>query len=78
VPWLVHDLQKLSLLKNSMKMGYLVVTLFYPEMQKHGDAIQVDTDTENKTFTISVSKGGCNNNSPDSDSNDIEIGNEEV
>ena len=43
-----------------------------------GEAIQVDTDTEDKTFAISVSEGGCNNNSLDSDSDEIEIGNEEV
>lgn len=43
-----------------------------------GEAIQVDTNTEDKTFTISVSEGKCNNNSLDSDSNKIEIGNEEV
>jgi hypothetical protein len=43
-----------------------------------GEVIQVDTDTEDKTFSVSVSKGGCNNNSSDSDSNGIEIGNKEV
>ena len=43
-----------------------------------GDAIQVDTDTKDKTFAISVSEGRCNNNSSDLDSNEIEIGNEEV
>jgi hypothetical protein len=43
-----------------------------------GDAIQVDTDTEDKTFAISVSEGGCDDDSPDSDSDGIEIKNEEV
>jgi hypothetical protein len=43
-----------------------------------GDAIQVDTDMEDKTFVISVSDGGCDDDSPDSDSDGIEIGNEEV
>jgi hypothetical protein len=43
-----------------------------------GDAIQVDTDTGDKTFAISVSEGGCDDDSPDSDSDGIEIGNEEV
>jgi hypothetical protein len=42
------------------------------------DAIQVDTDMEDKTFTFSVSKGGCNDDSLDLDSNGIEIGNNEV
>ena len=44
--------------------------------ESRGNAIE--TDTEDKTFVISVSKGGCNDSSLDSDSNDIEIGNEEV
>ena len=43
-----------------------------------GEAIQVDTDTEDKTLAISVSEGGCNNNLSDSDSDEIEIGNKEV
>ena len=43
-----------------------------------GDAIQVDTDMEDKTFAISVSDGGCDDDSPDSDSDGIEIRNEEV
>jgi hypothetical protein len=43
-----------------------------------GDAIQVDNDTEDKTFAISVSEGGCDDNSSDSDSDGIEIRNEEV
>jgi hypothetical protein len=42
------------------------------------DAIEVDTDTEDKTFAIEVSEGGCDDNSSDSDSDGIEIGNEEV
>ena len=40
------------------------------------DAIQVDTDVEDKTSAIPVSDGG--HDSPDSDSNDVEIGNNEV
>jgi hypothetical protein len=43
-----------------------------------GDAIQVDTDVEDKTFAISVSEGGCNDDSSDSESDGVEIGNEEV
>jgi len=43
-----------------------------------GNVIQVETDTEDKTFAISVSEGGCDDESPDSDSDGIEIGNEEV
>jgi hypothetical protein len=46
--------------------------------ESHGDVIQVDTDLEDKNFSTSVSEGGCDDNSPDSDNNDIEIGNEEV
>jgi hypothetical protein len=42
------------------------------------NAIQVETDTEDKTFAISVSEGGCDDDSLDSDSDGIEIGNEEV
>jgi len=42
------------------------------------DAIEVDTDREDKTFAISVSEGGCDDNSSDSNSDGIEIGNEEV
>src|ERR1700676_2071080 len=34
VPPLVHDLQKLLLLKNSTRMGCPVVALFYPKMRK--------------------------------------------
>jgi hypothetical protein len=48
------------------------------ELHGIGDAIQVDTNMENKTFVISVSDGGCDDDSPDSDSDGIEIGNEEV
>ncbi len=46
----------------------------------YGDVIQVDTDTEDKNlnFSISVSKGGCDDNSLDSDNNDIKNGNEEI
>jgi hypothetical protein len=33
---------------------------------------------EDKTFAISVSDSGCDDDSPDSDSDGIEIGNEEV
>jgi hypothetical protein len=46
--------------------------------ESRGNVIQVDTDTEDKTFTISVSKGGYDDDSPDSGSDDIDIGNEEV
>jgi len=46
--------------------------------ESHGDVIQVDTDTDDKNFSVSVSEGGCDDDSPDSDNNDIEIGNEEV
>lgn len=46
------------------------------ESRGRGDTI--DTDTEDKTFTASVSEGGSDDNSPDSDSDGIEIGNEEV
>jgi len=42
----------------------------------HGDAM--DTDTEDKTFAISVSEGECDDDLSDSDSDDIEIGNNEV
>jgi hypothetical protein len=38
----------------------------------------IDTDTEDKTFVISVSEGGCSDDSPDLDSDDIKIGNKEV
>jgi hypothetical protein len=34
VPPLAHDLQRLSLLRSSMRMGWLVAALFYPEMRK--------------------------------------------
>jgi len=44
----------------------------------HGDVIQVDTNTDDKKFSISVSKGGCDDDSLDLDNNDIEIGNEKV
>jgi hypothetical protein len=44
--------------------------------ESRGNAI--DTDTEDKTFAISVSEGGCSDDSPDLDSDDIEIGNKEV
>ncbi|KAF8495508.1 hypothetical protein F5888DRAFT_1615702 [Russula emetica] len=40
------------------------------------DAIQVDTNVEDKTFVIPVSDGG--HNLPDLDSNDVEIGNNEI
>ncbi len=40
------------------------------------DAIQVDTDVEDETFVIPVSDGGYD--SPDLDSDDVEIGNNEV
>jgi hypothetical protein len=38
----------------------------------------IDTDTEDETFVIPVSEGGCDDDSSDSDNDDIEIGNEEV
>ena len=41
-----------------------------------GEAI--DTNIDNGTFAISISKGGCDDDSLDSDSNGIEIRNEEV
>lgn len=44
--------------------------------EPRGDAI--DTDTEDKTFAISVSEGGRDSDSLDSDSDVLEIGNEEV
>jgi hypothetical protein len=44
--------------------------------ESRGNAI--DTDMEDKTFVISVSEGGCSDDSPDLDSDDIEIGNKEV
>ena len=44
--------------------------------ESHGNAIE--TDKEDQTFAISVSKGGCDDNSLDSDSDDIEIRNEKV
>ncbi len=40
------------------------------------DTIQVDTNVEDETFTIPVSDGG--HDLPDSDSDDVEIGNNEV
>jgi hypothetical protein len=43
-----------------------------------GNAIQVETDTEDKTFAISVSEGGCDDDSLDSDSDGIEIRNKKV
>ena len=43
-----------------------------------GEAIPVDTDTEDKTFAISVSEGGYDDSSSGSDSEGLEIGNEEV
>jgi len=46
--------------------------------ESHGDVIQVDTDMNDKNFLISVSEGGCDDDSPDLDNNDIKIGNEEV
>jgi hypothetical protein len=46
--------------------------------ESRGDAIQVDTDPEDKNFAISVSEGGHDDDSPDSDSDEIEIGNEEL
>lgn len=45
-------------------------------LKLHGDAM--DTDTEDKTFAISVSGGECDDDLSDSDSDDIEIGNNEV
>ena len=44
--------------------------------KSHGDAM--DTDTEDQTFAISVSKGECDDDLSDSDSDSIEIGNNEV
>ena len=44
--------------------------------ESRSDAI--DTDLEDETFAISVSEGGSDDNSPNSDSDGIEIGNEEV
>jgi len=41
-----------------------------------GDAI--DTDSEDETYADPVSEGGCNDDSPDSSDDDIEIGNGEV
>lgn len=41
-----------------------------------GEAI--DTDLDDGTFAISVSEGGCDDDSSDSDSDGIEIRNEEV
>ena len=41
-----------------------------------GEAI--DTDIDDGTFAISVSEGGCDDDSSDSDSDGIEIRNEEV
>ncbi len=46
--------------------------------ESYSDIIQVDTDTEDKNFLISVFEGRYNDNSLDSDNNDIKIGNEEV
>jgi len=46
--------------------------------ESHSDVIQVDTDTEDKTFTISVSDVGYDDDSPDLGSDGIDIGNEEV
>jgi hypothetical protein len=44
-----------------------------------GDAADaIDTDTEDKTFAMSVSEGGCDDDSSDSGSDDVQIGNEEV
>ena len=40
--------------------------------------IQVDTDVEDKDFTMSVSEGGTDDESRDLDSDDIDIGNFEV
>jgi len=42
----------------------------------HGDAI--DTDSEDETYADPVSEGGCDDDSPDSSDDDIEIGNGEV
>ena len=42
------------------------------------DAIPVSSDPEDQTFAISVSDGGNDDDSLDSDSEDIEIANEEV
>ena len=44
--------------------------------ESHCDAI--NTDPEDETFAISVSEGGSDDNSQDSDGNEIEIGNDEV
>jgi len=41
-----------------------------------GDAI--DTDSEDETYADPVSEGGCDDDSPDSSDDDIEIGNGEV
>jgi len=41
-----------------------------------GDAI--DTDSEDETYVDPVSEGGCDDDSPDSSDDDIEIGNGEV
>ena len=44
--------------------------------ESRGDPI--DTDMEDKTFAISVSEGGSDDDLPDLDSDDVKIGNEEV
>ena len=42
------------------------------------DAIQVESDPEDQDFTIPVSEGGSDDDSSHSDSDDVEIANEEV
>jgi hypothetical protein len=44
----------------------------------HSDAIPVSSDPEDQTFAITVSDSGNEDDSPDSDSEDIEIANKEV
>jgi len=38
----------------------------------------IDTDTEDETYAGPVSEGECDDDSPDSSNDDIEIGNDEV